>query len=146
MLSGGACQRHSAAILASKYSTSLKFALAPEVKVGAEDTRQNHGGASDLFPTPAGVGAAAVFAGRGSEGETLDGGDVLGRGQEAYGHHDHRRDQRDENAEVLKVEIIDDPKERSGGIAVLKSLEAQRHRGIDRHPKQAKRKADDHGP
>ena len=68
-------------------------------------------------------------------------------------NHDQNRDNRNEHAEVLKIDIIDNPQKRSRGVAVRDCPcriripeQAQRDRRVHEHAEEAEGEAHDHGP
>src|SRR5512140_3527128 len=96
-----------------------RFYSAPEVEVCAQDAEQDEGGCQHFARTPTGAREGAVLVGGGAEGQALD---LLGRrrwAQVAYDHHHQRREQGDDDAEVLEVDVVYDPEERPLGVAVL---------------------------
>src|SRR6266702_8061809 len=122
------------------------MALATEVEIGAGDAEQDYDGRRNIITAPTGAGVLAVFFGGGLEGKTLDF-LVVGCGSHVTDrHHDDGRDAGDQNAEILKIDIIDDPQERSLGIAVLEAGKAESDGSIYEHAGEAQNEAYHHGP
>ena len=127
--------------------------LSPEVEVTAQDDNQHKDGGGHFQLTPTLGALGAVFVRDRAEREVLDLIVVGGRRHITHHDHDHRGDDGDENAEVLEVDVINDPEERAMGIAlgdglrgVLVAKRPQRDRCVHQHTEQANDKADNHGP
>jgi len=85
--------------------------LTSEVQVRREDEGEDDGGAQQFTPIPAGAGPPAIFLGGSAESQALNL-LVLRLLRQVTDHdHHHDRDNRNEHAEILKVDIVDDPEE-----------------------------------
>src|SRR2546427_1909204 len=124
----------------------VELALAPEIEVGAKDAQEYQRRGADFTPVPTGAGGGDVFLGLGGKREVLQGGVVWLRSHIADDDHDNRRDERDQDAEVLKIDVVDDPQERAMWISVLQPAQAEGHRRVHEHTEDAKHEAYDHGP
>src|SRR2546427_5594064 len=120
--------------------------LTPEIQIGAEDAEEHESGSADFTPVPTGAGGGDIFLRLGGKREVLQGGVVWLRSHIADDDHDNRRDERDQDAEVLKIDVVDDPQERAMWISVLQPAQAEGHRRVHEHAEDAKHEAYDHGP
>src|ERR1035441_8514295 len=119
--------------------------LTSEVKIAAEDADEHDARGGHFFPPPARAGFAAIRVGGGAEGQALNL-EIVRRGcHVTHRYHNYGRYNRDQHAEVLEVDVIDDPEERSRLVAT-KSSHAERHGGVDHHAEYSQREAYDHGP
>ena len=64
----------------------------------------------------------------------------------AHNHHHDCRNDGDQYAEILEVDVVDDPQERTLRISILKSGEAERDRSINQHSEDTQCEADNHRP
>src|SRR5260370_5500571 len=98
-------------------------ALTSEIQIGGEDAQEHEPRGADFAPVPTATGAGSgyVFLGFGSKGEILQSGVVRLPGHIADDDHDDRGDERDQDAEVLKIDVVDDPEERAMRVTVLRT-------------------------
>src|ERR1035438_1014036 len=118
---------------------------AGEIEVRSEDAHKNEAGGGHFLPAPAGVGPRLVLRCRRAKGEVLDLFGVRHGRRETDDDHDDRRHQGDKDAEVLEIDVVDDPKEGTWLISVGKAPEFHRDRRIHQHPENAEGKTHDHG-
>src|SRR5882672_516928 len=130
----------------TRRDVQARIALAPEIQIGTENAKNHEGRTADLDPAPTGTSVCFIFPGSCREREVLDRCIVRLRSSVAHRDHDYRGDQRDQHAEILEINIVDDPQERAVRVSVLKSPQAKRHGRIHNHPENAQHEANQHGP
>src|SRR5713226_1732164 len=122
------------------------MALTSEIQVGAKDAEEHQSGGADFTPVPTGARGVYVFLGLGGKREVLQDGVVRLRSHIADDDHDDGRNDSNQDAEILKIDVVDDPQERAMRIAVLKPAQAKGYRRVHKHAEDAQNEADDHGP
>src|SRR5580704_18074964 len=112
---------------------NLRRVLAPKIQIGSQDAEDHQSRSANLAPVPTGARADFIFRRGGLKREVLDGSVLWLRSRVAHGDHHDRGDKRDQHAEVLEIDVIDDPQERTAGISFLKSRQAERDGGVHNH-------------
>jgi len=125
------------------FNLRVNCGLTPEIEVREGDEDHHHQGSHYFFGPPTGAGPSFVLGRSGGKGQALELRFIRRRGQVAYPHHDHRRDNRDQDAEILEVDVVDDPEQRA--FAVVK-VRIQRAGCVHQHAEDADDEADDHRP
>src|SRR6185369_10697170 len=114
-----------------------------EIQIRAQDTRQDHKRTDHFHWPPTGPGLGAIFLGLGCQGETLNLRGIRHRSHVAYGHHHDCGYEGNQDAEVLKIDVVHDPQK--GTLRVMVPAD-ERHWHIHHHPERADKEANDHGP
>src|SRR5436190_733673 len=120
-----------------------QFHLTAEIEIRAENENEDNCRRQHIQCSPALACLAAVFGGGGTESQSCYLGAIWIGGHVADDNHDDGRNDRDQDAEVLEIDIVHDPKERSFGITFD---QPKRHRSIDEHPENANDEPNNHGP
>lgn len=102
---------HEPAVGRDAATTTLPSFLSPEIEIPRQNRAQHKRRAGELQPAPALPRLVAVLVGGGAEGQALDRLVIRRGGRVADNDYYRRRDKRDEDAEVLEVDVVDDPEE-----------------------------------
>src|SRR6266567_9237430 len=119
---------------------------APEIQISSEDAGQDKPRSCDFTPIPTGTRGCFVFRRLSGKREVLQGGIVWLSSHIADDNHDDRGYQSDQDAEVLEIDIVDDPQERTMRISILKPAQAESYRRVHEHAEDAENETHNHGP
>src|SRR6266567_7629768 len=103
---------------------------APDIQISSEDAGQDKPRSCDFTPIPTGARSSLVFRRLGRKREVLQGGVVRLGSHIADDDHDDRGYQSDQGAEVLEIDIVDHPQERTMRISILKPAQAESYRRV----------------
>ena len=96
-----------ASVVAAKF---LNFIHLPrKIKIGTQNARHNKDGRDNFSRAPTGMGIGPIFRCGGAESQAFDLRVVGSRSHVTDDDHDKRRNQSDQDAEILEVNIIDYP-------------------------------------
>src|ERR1043165_8090659 len=111
--------------------------LTSEIQVGQENQRQHQGRCRHIPPIPTRTRDRALFLRLSREGQATDSLLRWRGGKITYCHHHHRRNDGNQHAEVLEIDVVANPQKRTGRIPGFESLQLHGHGSIHQHPKNA---------